>query len=127
MECDRLLFDDWHPIASLDDIIDRDFINTQLLGQNICVARHEREGVCAWKGRDSSPDLIVKEAYGALWVSMSPQPKALFDIPEFAEDDRRILSGGSLRVNVSGLRAVENFLDMAHFPFVHTDFLVQNR
>jgi phenylpropionate dioxygenase-like ring-hydroxylating dioxygenase large terminal subunit len=24
---------------------------------------------------------------------------------------------------VSGLRVVENFLDMAHFPFVHTDYL----
>ncbi len=27
------------------------------------------------------------------------------------------------RVRTSGLRIVENFLDMAHFPFVHTDIL----
>ena len=28
-----------------------------------------------------------------------------------------------MRVRASGLRLVENFLDMAHFPFVHTDIL----
>ena len=30
---------------------------------------------------------------------------------------------GSVRVKCSPLRAVENFLDIAHFPFVHTDIL----
>ena len=30
---------------------------------------------------------------------------------------------GAIHVRASGLRIVENFLDMAHFPFVHTDIL----
>src|SRR5690606_41566931 len=74
---------------------------------------YESSGVCT----------PVLEAYGALWVSLSSKPEPLFKIPEFAESDRRVVNGGSIRVNVSGLRAVENFLDMAHFPYVHTDIL----
>ena len=31
--------------------------------------------------------------------------------------------GGSIAVGVSGLRVVENFLDMGHFPYVHTGIL----
>jgi phenylpropionate dioxygenase-like ring-hydroxylating dioxygenase large terminal subunit len=34
-----------------------------------------------------------------------------------------VVSAGSIRVATSGLRVIENFLDMAHFPFVHTDIL----
>ncbi len=30
---------------------------------------------------------------------------------------------GAITVRASGLRIIENFLDMAHFPFVHTDIL----
>ncbi|NIS32033.1 MAG: aromatic ring-hydroxylating dioxygenase subunit alpha, partial [Actinobacteria bacterium] len=43
--------------------------------------------------------------------------------PEYDEPDRRNLNGASIAVRVSAPRAVENFLDMGHFPFVHTDYL----
>ena len=46
-----------------------------------------------------------------------------FMFPKPNEDDRYVLTGGSIAVRVSGLRAVENFLDMGHFPFVHTGWL----
>jgi phenylpropionate dioxygenase-like ring-hydroxylating dioxygenase large terminal subunit len=47
----------------------------------------------------------------------------LFDIPEAAQTGRRLVDVGLVRVKCSPLRAVENFLDIAHFPFVHTDIL----
>jgi len=63
------------------------------------------------------------EKYGAIWLSFAATPKPIFDIPEFLEPVRRVVSAGATRIHVSGLRAIENFLDMAHFPFVHTDIL----
>jgi len=33
------------------------------------------------------------------------------------------VGGGAVNVRASGLRIVENFLDLAHFPYVHTDIL----
>ncbi len=49
--------------------------------------------------------------------------RALFDFPEHSEPGRRIIDCGGIGVAVSGLRVIENFLDMAHFPFVHADYL----
>ena len=63
------------------------------------------------------------EKYGAIWLSFAATPKPIFDIPEFLEPVRRVVSAGATRIHVSGLRAIENLLDMAHFPFVHTDIL----
>ena len=43
--------------------------------------------------------------------------------PRRDEPDRRHVVCGAVAVKASGLRIFENFLDMAHFPFVHTDML----
>lgn len=47
----------------------------------------------------------------------------LFTTPEADQPGRRLVDVGVVRVKCSPLRAVENFLDIAHFPFVHTDVL----
>ena len=44
-------------------------------------------------------------------------------MPEASEPDRRFVPCGWVKMRASGLRVVENFLDMAHFPFVHKDIL----
>ena len=44
-------------------------------------------------------------------------------MPEFKEKGRRLAFCGSIRVKTSGPRIIENFLDMAHFPFVHNGIL----
>jgi phenylpropionate dioxygenase-like ring-hydroxylating dioxygenase large terminal subunit len=65
----------------------------------------------------------VQERYGWLWVCMG-EPK--HDIPYFAEwedDSYRKIFCGPYAYNASGPRAVENFLDVAHFPFVHEGYL----
>ena len=58
-----------------------------------------------------------------MWTCLGSPPDRLFAIPEFSEPDRRNVHAGTIGVHVSAPRAVENFLDMGHFPFVHTDVL----
>ena len=68
--------------------------------------------------------LAVQSSYGYLWVCPSGRPaRPLFDFPEYGEPGRRRVDCGGIGVAVSGLRVIENFLDMAHFPFVHADYL----
>lgn len=64
----------------------------------------------------------VKEKYGLVWVCLGEPEK---DIPDIVgiDDDYHMIITGPYDVNTSAPRAVENFLDMAHFPFVHTDIL----
>ena len=66
----------------------------------------------------------VKERYGLVWVSLG-QPEV--DVPDFPEEDdasyRKVLCGPSAVVNASAPRIIENFLDVAHFAFVHQGIL----
>ncbi len=70
----------------------------------------------------------AKVAYDMVWVCLG---EPAHDIPQFAEwhDDayRKILCG-AYEFQAAGPRMVENFLDVAHFPFVHENILgVQER
>ena len=62
-------------------------------------------------------------AYDMVWVCLG-QPA--YDIPAFDEWDdgayRKILCG-AYEFQAAGPRMVENFLDIAHFPFVHENIL----
>jgi phenylpropionate dioxygenase-like ring-hydroxylating dioxygenase large terminal subunit len=64
-----------------------------------------------------------KESYGLIWVCLG---EPTLDIPRFEEWDdnsfRKILCG-PYRYHASGTRAVENFLDVAHLPFLHAGIL----
>ena len=68
-------------------------------------------------------ELPVHRAYGYLWTSLGEAPVPLFELPEHAEPDRRNVHAATVGVRTSAPRAVENFLDMGHFPFVHTGIL----
>lgn len=63
------------------------------------------------------------ERYGWVWVSLGAPAR---DIPAFAEWDdpsfRKIFCG-PYRFHASAPRVIENFLDVAHFPFVHEGYL----
>lgn len=119
------LFKDWHAVASAEDVLPGQQFDTRLLARNVVFGRTS-DGVLSGHCKTDHGELAAMaamERYGAIWLSFSDAPKPIFDIPEFAEPDRRVVSGGATRINVSGLRAIENFLDIAHFPFVHTDIL----
>ena len=107
-----------------------------LLEQPISFAVGTAGEMVAWKARTElragdhvdigvigAETLPVKAAYGYIWTSLGNPPDDLFPIPEYGENDRRNISRGPIGVQVSAPRAIENFLDMGHFPYVHTDIL----
>lgn len=114
------MLDEWYPVGLISQL-DVAGKSTALLGQPIRVT----------KGADGKPSVLdadgrnlpVVERYGHVWASLGTPNKALFDIPEAEQPGRRLVDVGVVRVRCSPLRAVENFLDIAHFPFVHTDIL----
>jgi phenylpropionate dioxygenase-like ring-hydroxylating dioxygenase large terminal subunit len=66
----------------------------------------------------------AREAHGLVWVRLEGEGEAA--LPAFAaEDDAHLrkLNCGPYEVETSAPRLVENFLDMAHFGFVHEGWL----
>jgi phenylpropionate dioxygenase-like ring-hydroxylating dioxygenase large terminal subunit len=61
----------------------------------------------------------VRERYGLIWVCLGT-PRG--EVPDFAAGDdetyRKVLAGPYL-FRANGPRVIENFLDVAHLPFVH--------
>ncbi|MCT7954469.1 aromatic ring-hydroxylating dioxygenase subunit alpha [Laspinema palackyanum] len=95
------------------------------------------EGQCvlipAYSTPKPPPNMRVKayacvERYGLVWVNLGEPETALSSdkIPPFLEWEdanfRKFLCG-PFRYQSSGLRAMENFIDVSHFPFVHDGFL----
>jgi phenylpropionate dioxygenase-like ring-hydroxylating dioxygenase large terminal subunit len=61
----------------------------------------------------------VCEQYELIWVALASPAQAVPPFPEWSKPEYRKLLGGPYHVRASGPRLVENFLDVAHFPFVH--------
>ncbi len=65
----------------------------------------------------------VREKYGLIWVCLGT-PRG--EVPAFAEGDddsfRKVVSG-PYPFRANGPRVIENFLDVAHLPFVHSGLL----
>ena len=65
----------------------------------------------------------AQEHYGLVWVCAGTPDQAVLPFPEYADTRLRKVICGPFDVATSGPRIVENFLDMAHFPYVHTGIL----
>lgn len=122
-ECaDIALLNDWHVIADLAVLKSGISFVTKLLGVELRVDGTPVDALSVHRNDTGAP-VPFKQQYGFLWCCIGEPARTIIHIPEAFEKDRYIVSGGSIAVNVSGLRAVENFLDMGHFPFVHTGWL----
>lgn len=115
---EKAALDQWYCIDNLAAIPPGASAN-RLLGQDLTVDR-DGDTVTLLSGDRVLP---VRQRYGYVWTSLGAPPPAVPPIPEADEPDRRYVPCGAISVRASGLRIVENFLDMAHFPFVHTDIL----
>lgn len=111
---------EWYPVA-LASQLGPEGRDTRLLGEPIRVdwAAQGQPRVRAADGRE----MATRLRYGHIWACPGTPSRELFDIPEADQPGRRLVDVGVVRVKCSPLRAVENFLDIAHFPFVHTDIL----
>ena len=65
----------------------------------------------------------VTERYGLVWVSLGAPSRDVPPFPEADDDTYRVYIGGRYAYATSGYRAIENFFDLAHFPFVHSGLL----
>ena len=65
----------------------------------------------------------VRERYGLVWVCIGAPAGEVLPYPECEDPALRKVVCGPYEVASSGPRIVENFLDMAHFAFVHTGIL----
>ena len=118
--CDPVILNQWHPVADLDEIC-RGPLHTLLLGTPL-VCWIDDSGTA----RAETPphrELEVRTDYGFLWTTLGEPHGGVFDVPETRENDRRTFNAVTVGIEVSAPRAVENFLDMAHFPYVHTGML----
>jgi phenylpropionate dioxygenase-like ring-hydroxylating dioxygenase large terminal subunit len=118
---EKTALDQWYCIEALQDIAIGRTAN-RLLGADLVVVRHE-DNTIAVTIAGTETALPIRQRYGCLWTTIGTPATDLLPIPEADETDRRAIMCGAIAVKSSGLRIVENFLDMAHFPFVHTDIL----
>lgn len=112
--------DQWYPVA-MAAALDAAGRETLLLGEPIRVFATAEGQPAATDGAGRS--LAVQLRYGHVWTTLGTPDRSIFAIPEADQPGRRLVDVGVVRVRCSPLRAVENFLDIAHFPFVHTDIL----
>jgi phenylpropionate dioxygenase-like ring-hydroxylating dioxygenase large terminal subunit len=112
---DQVALHDWYAVASLCDLSAG--FRTRLLGDEIEVASGP-----SVISRATGKALKTCEKWGLLFASFG-DPDPLFHISQADEPDRRFVPCGWYTLRASGLRIVENFLDMAHFPYIHTNIL----
>lgn len=118
---DKASLDHWYVIDT-ETLIPYGVSKNRLLGHDLTVVRAENGDLTiTTEGRDEP--LPFRRRFGFIWTTVGEPAGEIFPLPEADEDDRRHVNCGAVSVKASGLRIVENFLDMAHFPFVHTDIL----
>ena len=136
MQCtDPVILNLWHPLAAVAETAVGPVHSSTLLGERVGFVLDALGGVAAWRERSSAParggadpdevsePLPTRVRYGYVWTSLGAPGGDLFAIPEYDEPDRRNINAATIGINVSAPRAIENFLDMGHFPVVHTDML----
>ncbi|MCV6584003.1 MAG: aromatic ring-hydroxylating dioxygenase subunit alpha [Marinibacterium sp.] len=118
---DSVALNQWFPVAYDGQVKPGASRDTILLGEPLTLRA------------DASGDLTVQtqtgdtlptiRAFTLVFTTLGDNPRPMPVIQEFDEPDRRVVNCGSVGVQTSPCRIVENFLDMAHFCFVHTDIL----
>jgi phenylpropionate dioxygenase-like ring-hydroxylating dioxygenase large terminal subunit len=118
---DKAALDQWYPLGTETEIA-FGHSTTRLLGNDLTIDR-AMDGTVTVKASDRDEPLPIIKRFGLVWATLGEPRGGLFALPEADEEDRRVVNCGAVMVRASGLRIIENFLDMAHFPFVHTDIL----
>ncbi len=113
----------WHPLVAVHDLRRGQQGSAVLLGVRLDYTMAGDGSVSVCRSDDHDDRRPVQIAYEIVWTCLDEPATPLFETPEALETDRRIVHAGTIGVHVSAPRAVENFLDMAHFPYVHTDIL----
>jgi phenylpropionate dioxygenase-like ring-hydroxylating dioxygenase large terminal subunit len=122
---DPIALDQWYALGQVADFPPGHSRRVILLGAAL-LTRHAADTIEVGELDDRGNwqrSLPHQIRYGHVWTTLGAPPRNLLDMPEFLEPDRKLVACGAIGVRTSGLRIIENFLDMAHFPFIHTDIL----
>ncbi len=148
---DPVLMNDWHVVAYAPGLKANEPMAVRLLEEDLVLWRvgdkiHAWRDLCVHRGTRTYNEAgqcirfpahptqkppatacvktyQVREKYNWIWVCLGNPTQ---DIPPFAQwDDTsfRKIHCGPYHYNASGPRAIENFLDVTHFPFVHAGYL----
>jgi phenylpropionate dioxygenase-like ring-hydroxylating dioxygenase large terminal subunit len=122
MTDDPVALDDWYPVT---DAVPAPACTTRLLGHPLRVAfSGDRARISALSpGGGELRELPAVERFGLVWTTLGRPAKEVYDFPEAHEPGRRYVRCGWVTLRTSAPRIVENFLDMAHFPYVHPGVL----
>jgi phenylpropionate dioxygenase-like ring-hydroxylating dioxygenase large terminal subunit len=122
MTDDPVALDDWYPVA---DAVPGPGHTTRLLGHRIRVGFSGATARITALRADGHElrELPAVERFGLAWTTLGNPVRDVYDLPEAHEPDRRYVRCGWVTLRTSAPRIVENFLDMAHFPFVHSGVL----
>ncbi|KAB8330187.1 aromatic ring-hydroxylating dioxygenase subunit alpha [Scytonema tolypothrichoides VB-61278] len=167
MVTDVVLQNDWHVVATSQDLQPGKILKVRLLGQDLVLWRNGDQAV-AWEDRcphrgaslaqgwiendalvcpyhglafngggkcvhvPAHPDqppperskacvqtYHIKERYGFVWVSLGTPEKDVPPLPEWDNPNYHKFVFGPTFYRASPLRALENFIDVNHVPFVH--------
>ena len=105
----------WHPLALLEEVPPDGELTARLLGTVWTVRRDPADGLPQVVPRPHA----VSTRFGLVWIAPGPPVAGLIDSPEDADPQ---FVGAWLPPERSASPAgvlAENFLDVAHFPFVH--------
>lgn len=104
----------WHPVA-LSTEINTQPCTARLLGADWTLTR--TRGVLSAQPVPAA----LTERWGIVWLSPQPPTVDLFDDPD--EEDRDFVGGWlePARTPAAAGFTADNFLDVAHFPFIHRD------
>lgn len=65
----------------------------------------------------------ARERYGLVWVSLGQPEHDIPPFPQWGDERFRIVLWGPKQIKAGAPRIIENFLDVAHLPFVHAGIL----
>jgi phenylpropionate dioxygenase-like ring-hydroxylating dioxygenase large terminal subunit len=119
---ESLLWDDWHVVADFESLSRSGGFVTRLLDVPLTLEFDPKSGSVLARAGDERL-AFVRVRYGFVWLCLGEPTRDIVEFPECGDADRLLGTSGSVRVAVSGLRAVENFLDLSHLSFVHSGFL----
>lgn len=118
------LLGEWIVVASQQDFLKQHTVTTLLAGQRLSLHKHDNVITVSFSAAAMQPyPLQVQQAYGFVWLCVGTPGKPLFKLDEYSIAGARLVPCGAYGVRTSPLRGIENFLDMAHFPYIHTGIL----
>jgi len=172
---DPVLLNDWHPVASVQQLAYTPVLGVRVLGQDVVVWRagetlHVWPDQCSHRGARLSLGRVVDhclscpyhgwtydvtgtcvyipahpgqtrpgtpvsgkahivpyhtaERYGLVWVCLGQPAQDVPPFPEWGQTGYAgAICGPFAHVRAHGPRLIENYLDAAHFPFVHEGVL----